>query len=377
LANISPDLDAKATQALFRDVIEPLADRFAPALCDEYVRLFAPVIESVYPELRAGGLIARYERVRKVRRADMEPARVYVLSRVTIGADVAITSIVLDGARKRWPTAEIVFVGPGKNYELFAADPRIGYRAVAYPRVGTLRERLAVHESLALAEPESIVIDPDSRLTQLGLLPVCTEDRYFFFESRAYGGDGTESLVALTKRWVAEVTGTADAGAFIAVPPSSRAVDVTVSLGVGENPAKRVADPFETELLRLLTAQFARVIVDSGGGGEEAERARAAVAASGGRAEVFTGSFAEFAGLIRASRLYAGYDSAGGHVAAACGVPAISVFAGFVSERMLQRWRPEGPGPIHLVRSDGDAIGGVKRALDEMHYCPSVKFRSI
>ena len=373
MASISPDLlrraladDAQASRELFRDVIEPLADRFDVDLVDDYVRMFAPVIERVYPELRAGGLIARYERVRKVRRADVEPVRVFVLSRVTIGADVAVTSIVLDAAKKRWPEAEIVFVGPAKNYELFAGDGRIGHLAVAYPRMGTLRDRLAVHEALALAKLDSVVIDPDSRLTQLGLLPVCTEARYFFFESRAYGGDGSDSLVALTKRWAAEVLGVADARAFIAVPVAGRAVDVTVSLGVGENPAKRVADPFETELLGMLCGRFASVVVDSGGGGEEAERVRAAVASSGGRAEIFTGSFAEFAGLIARSRLYVGYDSAGGHAAAACGVPMISVFAGAASERMAQRWRPDGPGPIHVVKSDGRGVG---EAMEEVEGC--------
>ena len=38
-----------------------------------------------------------------------------------------------------------------------------------------------------------------------------------------------------------------------------------------------------------------------------------------------------------------GYDSAGQHVAAACGVPLISIFAGFPAPRMFHRWRPSGP----------------------------------
>ena len=147
--------------------------------------------------------------------------------------------------------------------------------------------------------------------------------------------------------------GVPDARAYIAVPPSSPKAGATVSLGVGENPDKRVADPFEAELLRLLISRFDSVIVDSGGGGEETERVRNAVAASGNRAEIFTGSFAQFAALIAGSRLYIGYDSAGGHVAAACGVPALSIFAGFASERMLQRWRPGGPGPVRVIRADG------------------------
>jgi hypothetical protein len=355
--------DADASREMFRDVIEPLADRFEPALCDEYVQLFAPVIERVYPDLPAAELIARYQRVRRVRPVSQEPGRVVVLSRVTLGADVAVTSIVLDAAKKRWPNAEIVFAGPAKNYELFAADPRIRHLPVAYPRAGTLRERLAVRDAPVFDEPSAIVIDPDSRLTQLGLLPLCPEDRYYFFESRAYGGDSADSLVALTKRWVSEVLGVPNARAFIAVPPAPRQPDVAVSFGVGENPAKRVADPFEFALMWHLASRFGRVLLDSGGGGEEAERARMLVAASGNRAELFTGSFAEFATLIARSQLYVGYDSAGGHVAAACGTPRVSIFAGFASERMLQRWRPDGPGSFHLIRAEGRTFGEI---LDEV-----------
>jgi hypothetical protein len=378
LANTSDELtdlieralagDADASRALFRDVIEPLADSFDRADCDEYVRLFAPVMERVFPDLRTGEIIARYERVRRPRPVEHNPARVFVLSRVTLGADVALTSIVLDAAKKRWPDAEIVFVGPTKNYELFAADPRIQHKPIRYPRAGTLRDRLAVRDQLTLAEPNSIVIDPDSRLTQLGLLPVCPEDQYCFFESRAYGGETADSLVALTKSWVSEVLGVPDARACIAVAGSSRQAslhaDVTVSLGVGENPAKRIADLFESDLLRLLVSRFDKVVVDSGGGGEEAERVRNAVAASGDRVEIFTGSFAEFAALIASSRLYGGYDSAAGHVAAACGIPVLSIFAGFTSERMLQRWRPDGPGPVRVIRADGRTPAGILAEVD-------------
>jgi ADP-heptose:LPS heptosyltransferase len=365
LANI---WDEAASRALFRDVVEPLADRFEPALCDEYVQRFAPIIESVFPDLPAAGLIARYQLVRRAQPVSQVPARVYVLSRVTLGADVAVTSVLLDAAKKRWPHAEIVFAGPSKNYELFAADPRIRHLPVPYPRAGTLRERLAIRDSLVFPEPDSIVIDPDSRLTQLGLLPVCPLDRYYFFESRAYGGASADSLVALTKRWVSEVLGVPDARAFIAVPASPHAPDVTVSLGIGENPAKRIPGSFETELLRFLVSRYRRVLVDSGGGGEEAVRVREAVAGSGNRAGIFTGSFAAFAALIARSRLFVGYDSAGGHVAAACGTPLIGIFAGFASERMLQRWHPDGPGPIRVIRA---AAGAPESVLAEVQAsCP-------
>jgi ADP-heptose:LPS heptosyltransferase len=56
--------------------------------------------------------------------------------------------------------------------------------------------------------------------------------------------------------------------------------------------------------------------------------------------------------MIAASSLYFGYDSAGQHVAAAMGVPVVSVFKGFANERMLARWTPHGPGPVTLLRAD-------------------------
>ena len=64
---------------------------------------------------------------------------------------------------------------------------------------------------------------------------------------------------------------------------------------------------------------------------------------SGARATFWEGSFAGFAQVIAGSSLYVGYDSAGQHVAAACGVPLISIFAGFPAPRMFHRWRPSGP----------------------------------
>jgi ADP-heptose:LPS heptosyltransferase len=67
---------------------------------------------------------------------------------------------------------------------------------------------------------------------------------------------------------------------------------------------------------------------------------------------MWDGSFAGFAAHIQRSGLYVGYDSAGGHVAAALGVPMISIFAGFASERMFERWRPTGSGKITVLRAD-------------------------
>jgi ADP-heptose:LPS heptosyltransferase len=336
--------DDECSDALFRVVAEGLADRFEPALCDTYAALFA---EAIAPG-ESAALVERYRRVRIPRAISGEPRTVLVLSRVTLGADVAVTSVILDAAKRRFPQAAIYLVGPHKNWELFAADPRIRHLPINYRR-GTLRERLAsgpeLREALAGASsgPDSIVIDPDSRLTQLGLLPVCPEERYYFFESRAYGGDGDDPLPVLAQRWAEQTFGIPDARPFVALQASGMSQPgIAISLGVGENPAKRIADPFEAELLALLAHSGLPLTIDQGAGGEEAVRVERAVAAAGVQVERWSGSFAGFASIIAGSRLYVGYDSAGQHVAAACGVPLVAVFAGFSCKRMFARWRPAG-----------------------------------
>jgi ADP-heptose:LPS heptosyltransferase len=332
-------------QALFGTLVEGLADRFEPALCDAYARLFSQAVALTVEGFDAASLVARYQRVRRVRPVAGQPQRVLVLSRVTLGADVAVTSVMLAAAKSRFPDAEIVFAGPRKNYELFATDRRIHHAEVAYRR-GNLRERLGASDDLkrVLTAPDSAVIDPDSRLTQLGLLPVCSEDHYHLFESRGYGGESGRSLPELAAAWAEETRGVAGAKPYVALDPvATHASYLAISLGVGENPAKRLPDPFEEELLRLLAGRGLPLCIDKGAGGEEADRVMRAVERSGVKATFWDGSFAGFAAIIAGAKLYVGYDSAGQHIAAAAGVPLISIFAGFPVPRMFDRWRPTGP----------------------------------
>jgi ADP-heptose:LPS heptosyltransferase len=338
-------------RALLSIVIERLGDLFEPALCRMYERLFRQVIERACPDL-----IPRLRGVQAAHAAPTSTKRVYVLSRITLGADVAVTSVLIDAAKRRYPDAEIVFVGPQKSYEMFEADPRIRHFQAPYARSGSLIDRLRASASLRF--DDGIVIDPDSRLTQLGLISICDEPNYFFFESRSYGGDGAESLPALASRWAHEVFGIENARAFVAPLPSTQPpADITVSLGVGENSAKRVDGDFERDLLRALAETGGSVLVDKGASAEEHDRVERALL-PGIRSH--DGAFAPFASQIARSKLYVGYDSAGQHIASACGVPLISVFKGFVSERMFARWRPKGT----VIRGDSaDVLAQVRTAI--------------
>jgi len=325
-------------EALFRIVAEGLSDRFEPRLCRYYDEMFAAALRVPVPQREP------------VRLRDYR--RVFVLSRVTLGADIAVTSVVLDAAKRRFPQAEIYLAGPAKNAALFATDERVRHLPVNYRR-GSMADRVAHIAALreTVDHPDVLVIDPDSRLTQLGLMPICRAGTYLFFESRSYGGEGDESLSQLTVRWCRETLGMY-ARPYLAVPPAAPLPrpNIAISLGVGENPNKRLPDPFESDLLHALAQTGAQIFIDAGAGGEEAERvAKAAAEIDLHRCE---GSFASFAAVIQASDFYIGYDSAGQHVAAACGVPQVSIFAGEPCERMFQRWRPTGGGEIRVWRAN-------------------------
>ena len=171
----------------------------------------------------------------------------------------------------------------------------------------------------------------------------------------------------LASRWAAQTFGIEDAALRGSRPRPRKSIEipgrplVTMSLGVGENPAKRIADPFEAEIVGHLARQ-AHVLIDEGAGGEEAERVQRAVAKSGAppnRVHTCRGSFAAFASAIARSDLYVGYDSAGQHIAAACGVPLLSIFAGFASPALVRALAPVGKGEDRSDLRDGANAGTV------------------
>ncbi len=339
-------------RAFLSDVVEPLGDAFDPRLGPIYNSLFMRVVERVAPELKA--------RLRTPPK-NAWPAtaeRVYVLSRITLGADVAVTSVLMDAAKQRYPEARILFVGPQKNYELFEADPRVEHFPAPYARSGSLKDRLAA--SGALWIDDGLVLDTDSRLTQLGLIQVCPDERYCFFDSRSYGGYSAVRLPQLAMEWASVHGAKRPYMARPYVAPKDvggEPADITVSLGVGENLSKRVGGEFEMELMKLLRATGGSVLVDLGGSADE--RARVERVLQPGM-RVHDGSFAAFAAEIQRSKLFVGYDSAAGHVASACGVPLISIASGFANPRMAARWQPLG---AVIDGSAGDVLEEVRAAL--------------
>ena len=411
-------LNQIAARALFGIVIERLCDDFEDLQTETYNRLICQVTDYLrrLPEgaelnqellnfnlMTEEDLMQRVEVMRLGRDvsipSEMKLRKVLVLSRVTIGADVAITSIICQRVLDSYPDAEIIVIGNDKLQQIFASHPQISVRELGYTRRGGLLERFgvwlellkAVRNETADCDPQSfLVLDPDSRLTQLGVLPLVADRNYRFFNSRGKPEyPATASISSLTNLWLDWLFGRQEfrfpaiwlepqalstAEKLIAVIQKKDSVNViTLNFGVGGNSRKRIPDAFEVELvLSLLRCSENFVMLDLGFGDEERERSEFIIqqAQAAGFATQ-TASFAhspaiepgtrllgmecnvgEIAALIADSHEFIGYDSACQHIAAAVGVKTYTIFAGTNNARFIRRWHASGPNLSEILYVD-------------------------
>ena len=138
-----PNLAEPGSHATFPLLVEQMSDSFDPRHCGLDDRAFAQMI-SICRKLPSaakldallrrfgieneGDLVARKACLRN--RSPMHDAKerekvckVLALSRVTLGADVAITSVVLQKAKRSFPNAELVLLGSPKLAQLFGETP--------------------------------------------------------------------------------------------------------------------------------------------------------------------------------------------------------------------------------------------------------------
>ncbi|MEK7485472.1 MAG: glycosyltransferase family 9 protein [Planctomycetota bacterium] len=415
LIHPSEVIQNEAIKGVFQLLVERLNDSFNPDYGPLYDHLFGEIVDfcrhqpsgkeldeslKKFHLFSASDLFFRKESLKNVYplSPNEQLKKIILLSRVTLGADVAITSIIFERLKRRYPQAEIVFLASSKADELFGGDPRIRIVELNYQRKGSLIERLmswndavqlVTKEIQGLQVEEYLVIDPDSRITQLGLLPLLEEDhRYLFFESRTFGGHSKLPLGILVNNWMnALLSEDIEAyptlflqekeihfGQEIARQLSSRKFSkiISLNLGVGGNFLKRIPHEFEFELVKTLLERNYFIFLDQGIG-EELERTSQILdklAIDGYRSQridektrreplnnpihlvAWNGGIGAFSGLIQQSQLYIGYDSAGQHIAAALGVPVIDIFAGFTHPQMTKRWKPFGKAPVKMVVVD-------------------------
>lgn len=395
--------------ALFGGLVEPLNDGFTPAGRWVYHRLFGRIVWRVCSRVPAlaqrltafgiadeAALIAHHARVRGG--ADAVPAtarRIVIPSRVTLGADVLLATVVLQRLRQRYPDAELVVLGDAKLGGLIGGMPGVRVRPLAYARRGPLRERLASWLLLVDAiadEAPDLVVAPDSRLDQLGLLPVTADPaRYRLWENVRPEGEAARSLADQLDAWCAATFALPAApgctpslafdGERIALAARFRAAFgpapiAAVKFDHGGNAAKALPRAGELHLLRGLRERGWRVLLDRGFGPEELANSDALVDALGwrvtdlddsgkglgrdvaalapgelGAAEIirFHGSIGGWAAALSCCGHAIAYDSVGHHLAAALGVPVSIAFTGWSDPGFPVAWQPRGRGVVRLT----------------------------
>jgi len=423
-------------KGIFPLIVERLSDSFNPECCSLYDRAFVQVVEFcrhlpvgsiLNKKLRHFGLMIGQDLLeRKKRIKDREGKfnsalrpivkKVFVLSRVTLGADVALTSLFMAKMKRVFTNAELVLFGSSRMRQLFGGDPRVRVCEVPYERSGGLIERLGSwlelvdaldHEKRGLRPEEYLIVDSDSRFTQLGLLPLVEdESRYYFFESRGYRKSGIGCISQLALNWLNEhfdvdeelypyvslVHEDRDFAKRFCQKLRSRKIDylVGINFGVGNNNHKRIQDPFEERLILTLLDEGNVVILDKGCGTEEISRANRLIGKFRAKGEivleinesnasnalqkelnhvdvvVWEGSIGLFSALIAETNEYIGYDSAGQHIAAALEVPTIDIFADSNHPLFFERWRPYGKGIVEVVRADTTNLSGEQMDLDQI-----------
>ena len=379
--------------ALFAGLVEPLNDGFTPAGRAGYARWFTRICwriaqrePALNQRLAAFGITseaalhARYQNARRTPPpAPTSVTKVVVLSRVTIGADLLLTTVVLQRLRRAYPQAEVVVLGDAKLAALVGGFPGVRVRALAYGRRGPLRERLGAWLTLADAvaeEQADLVIAPDSRLDQLGILPVTAAEKYVLWENVLPVGQALplcRSLDAFLARWLGqpslptvEPRTLLDAATVaereryqLLIGPRPLAA---VKLDHGGNPAKALPRAAEVTLLRTLRERGWRILIDRGFGPAETANNDALLAAAGltavdlrnrdvRDADVlrFEGSIGGWAAACACAQLAISYDSVGHHLAAGLGVPVITAFTGHADARFATAWTPHGPGQVTLI----------------------------
>jgi len=398
---------AAGVKALYGSVIEGLCDDFSDRgvdLCNQVLlrilfnlllrdKLFE--IDKLLTKADLTGPQAILRRYAELRRRSLrvlhgKPKCFLVLSRVTIGADVMITSIIVQRLRLVFPEAQIVLIGPAHLEELFSEQPQVHSLRIPYRRNCSLVERIAVsgqvHKAIArqsklLGEKHVVLVDPDSRLSQLGLMPLMPLSQSRYFCSRQGNDESNDaSLVHICNRWLDQwLGGDGDfvyPSVFLGTVHRQAAANlcrrlrhnkkhiVVINLGVGSNEKKRVGEFFEEQLLlELLRRPGLLVVLDSGSSPAGLERVRRLIgrAVSCGHTATFLheehlisglpdgfthdlvgirSSIGLLGAMIAEADCFFGYDSCCQHLAAATGAFGVVVFAGHPSERFLNRWRP-------------------------------------
>ncbi|MBN1764652.1 MAG: hypothetical protein JW860_05290 [Sedimentisphaerales bacterium] len=420
-----PRLNQVISSALFRTIVEELCDDFEANQLDTYNRVMAQVV-SYFRRLPQGrdlddllnhfGLHTQERLLQRARRIQnrLDPftgkeslETIFILSRITLGADIAIVSVILQRLHQAFPQTELVLFGSPKSKDIFGGNPWLRIETIQYPRYGSILDRFEcwqtcrkkLEQECSTTLPErTLLLDPDSRITQLGMLPLVDDHRYFYFNSHTiHPADPQRGQMAgLVNQWMDRIFTVADfqyPRVWLCPDSIRRSRElmaqlnkagcrniITINFGVGGNDRKRVGADFEIQLvLELLKQDKSVIILDRGFGPDESARTQTIVNEVR-RMEYDTAEITPqtntvkmdfshgvidtesdigtMAGLIGAGHEFIGYDSACQHISAAQKIPTITLFMEKNSVPFIRRWSACGQIPCTSINVNDYKLNG-------------------
>ena len=197
-----------------------------------------------------------------------------------------MSSPILSCASRAFRDAEIEIVGPRTNCLLIAPLHRMERSVVSYSHDSTLGNQLRAWTRLRAKVASAIqdfdaghwlVVDPDSWMTQFGLLPLA-DDRYCrYFDSRSYAEQSKATLAELANDWANQwffwggvevlpyvVRGDGPESGSFYLSTKSQGKLAGVSFSTDGRQQVRLADDFEDRLLELLRHRGYQTVFDSG-----------------------------------------------------------------------------------------------------------------
>jgi ADP-heptose:LPS heptosyltransferase len=290
--------------------------------------------------------------------------------------------------RKSFPLATIVLIGPAHLAAMFPELDNIRARPFIYKNDGGLIDKMTswpplhkmIHAESRHDEPGSVLLfDPDTRMSQLGILPLLPDDSTCYFPSRLWQAKSGvhANLSILTNNWLNIILSESETetpylilhneghgyNAFCRKLKAHGSFVIMINFGVGNDFRKKISGDFEEKLLFKLAQEPGNIIIlDSGRGKIETQRVQyllkkakeqgintatldedqittADIKLNNGLI-IFKGSLDALGKMISAADCFIGYDSCGQHLAAATGSSAAIIFAGAPSRRFIEHWAP-------------------------------------
>ena len=406
----------EASHVVRSEIVQPLADRFCQDACDCLVVFMAeavhapgsPIASTIanlgYPTpqhlVERYGLLDRGELEEYVDPDDVEKA--VLVSRADLKGDIAVSSPILSCASRAFRDTDIEIVGPRTNCLLIGPRHRMERSVVSYNHDSTLGNQLRAWTRLrakvasAIQEFDAghwLVVDPDSWMTQFGLLPLA-DDRYCrYFDSRSYAEQSKATLAELANEWANQwffwggvealpyiVRGYGPESGSHSLLIQSQGKLAGVSFSTDGHQQVRLGADFEDRLLELLRRRGYQTVFDSGREAVDRTNATERIQAFGGskshlrtasdamnnQAQLLTcgATIPNFSGWLRWASVYIGYDSAISHAAGSVAAASIHLSVGAPSSTYRVRWTPTSDGDVVTIPADDSSDGSA--VLDQI-----------